>query len=241
MSKKIIFLHHSTGANLLREGNIRSLLNAKLPDVELWDHGYSFGPFRSLQNISHLVAPYLFELSDNNGNATGKDYGLKMNNTNPDGYATIFSQPITNPATNEFSRIMLYDTVIFKSCYPVTKIISDQQLKQYQKYYLSVRQRIDTFPNKLFILFSPPPLRLSLTQKEFAQRARKFANWLKSTDYVEKRKNILVFDFFDFLAGKITNTLKPEYCRSIITDSHPNSKANIEIGTYFINFLTKEV
>ncbi|MBI3366881.1 hypothetical protein HY041_04625, partial [Candidatus Roizmanbacteria bacterium] len=59
---KTLFLHHSTGANLLNEGNVRKLLARLSPEIELWDHGYSLS-ISQLQYITSKFAPHLFSLT----------------------------------------------------------------------------------------------------------------------------------------------------------------------------------
>jgi hypothetical protein len=230
--KKVIFLHHSTGANLIKEGVLRDFLKLRLPDVEFWDHGYNLFPF-------NIALFHHTGLTDAKGKLTGTSYDVPNNNTNPDGFENIFSQLVTTKPKNTFSHLIGYDVIVLKSCYPVTKIKSDKQLEDYKKSYLKIRKRIDQFPNKLFVLFTPPPLRAALTKPEYAKRAKEFADWLNSKEYLEKRINLRVFNFFDLLINKETNTLKPEYCKVFPWDSHPNKKANREIAPLFVNFLTQ--
>ncbi|MBI3366262.1 hypothetical protein HY041_01365 [Candidatus Roizmanbacteria bacterium] len=128
----------------------------------------------------------------------------------------------------------------------MSKIISKIQLNDYKKYYLSIRNKIDRYPHILFILFTPPPLRASLTNKNYAKRAGFFSKWLISKDYISKRRNIKIFDFFSLLAEdlpieKTYNTLREKYCRTNYFDSHPNRRANEEIGEIFTNFLFQSV
>src|SRR5258708_28575733 len=44
----MIFVHHSVGADLIKEGNVRGLLRAQAPSLELWDYGYNPPPLRRL-------------------------------------------------------------------------------------------------------------------------------------------------------------------------------------------------
>ncbi|MBI3485696.1 hypothetical protein HY025_02000 [Candidatus Daviesbacteria bacterium] len=231
-AKKIIFLHHSVGANLIKEGALREHLKLKLPDFEFWDHNYNLF-FHKFALFNHTG------LTDDKSFITKTDYAIPKNNTNPDGLAEIFSQLVTNPARNTFSHLIKYDVIILKSCYPVTKISSQSQLEDYKKNYLKIRKRTDKFPNKLFILFTPPPLRSFLTKPEYARKAKEFADWLKSGQFLERRRNLKVFDLFNLLSDGITNTLRKDFCRVNPFDSHPNLAANKEIALIFIDFLAK--
>lgn len=225
---KLIFLHHSTGANLIREGNVRQLLGQEIPDLEFWDHNYNSLLFNLFNHTG---------LSDNNGRVLGIDYKIPHNNTNPDGLADIFSQQITNPPTNTLSFLLDYDLIAFKSCFPVTKITTDQQLAEYKNFYQKIRLRIDDeFPKKIFIVFTPPPLRKEKTKLEFAKRAQEFSGWLQSNEFLQEAKNIKVFDFFSLLSDQ-NGFLKKEYCRLFPWDSHPNKKANQVIGPVLVSFI----
>ncbi len=79
-SGSIIFLHHSVGASLIEEGDVRSRL-AEL-GYEFYDHGY---------NEDGLV------LAD--GTWTGANFDVPDDNTDPDGFADIFAQPLNDPPT----------------------------------------------------------------------------------------------------------------------------------------------
>jgi hypothetical protein len=80
--------------------------------------------------------------------------------------------------------MLQFDVVIFKSCFPVTAIASDEQLRTYQKYYITMRDTMDRYPDKLFIPMTPPPLRSSMTNAQQAERARQFSNWIISEEYM---------------------------------------------------------
>ena len=136
--------------------------------------------------------------------------------------------------------------IIFKSCYPVTKIISDTQLNTYKKEYWKIAKVIGNYPDKLFIALTPPPLRSELTHPHYARRARLFSQWLLSKEFVGKRKNLVVFDLFNLLAEENSpnakaNTLKENYCRRLSFDSHPNTRANQEIAPLFVDALIAEI
>lgn len=233
---KIIFIHHSTGANLINQGKVRELLAKKNPDLEFWDHGYSYR-FPQFNGILDFFYPHIAGLNNPKGQNTGIDNGIKLTNDSPQGYEDLFTQNVTDPPSNALSQILKYDVVIFKSCFPVTKIETDDKLESYKKNYLAIRATIDKYPDKLFILFTPPPLRREMTNPEYAKRARIYANWLKSKEYLGERKNIRVFDFFDLLSEN--NFLKKEYCPLLPFDSHPNKFANELAGRKFVELLSK--
>jgi hypothetical protein len=217
---RIIFLHHSCGANLIAEGGVREGLTAL--GYEFYDHGY---------NDDGLV------LAD--GTWTGANFDVPGDNTDPDGYADIFGQPLHDPPDNTFSHLMQYDVIAFKSCFPVSNIESDLQLQEYRSYYLSIRDRMDQYPDKVFVIVTQPPELPADSSPDAAARARSFTSWLQSSEYLSGHPNVFVFDFFALLAGD-DNFLRPEY-RMDEYDAHPNELANRTIGPLFVEFLNQTI
>ncbi len=217
---RIIFLHHSCGANLIAEGGVREGLTAL--GYEFYDHGY---------NDDGLV------LAD--GTWTGTNFDVPGDNTDPDGYATIFAEPLHDPPDNTFSHLMQYNVIAFKSCFPVSNIESDLQLQEYRSYYLSIRDRMDQYPDKVFVIVTQPPEVPANSSPDAAARARSFTSWLQSGEYLGGHPNIFVFDFFGLLVGD-DNFLRPEY-RMDEYDAHPNELANRTIGPLFVDFLDQSI
>jgi hypothetical protein len=217
---RIIFLHHSCGANLIAEGGVREGLTAL--GYEFYDHGY---------NDEGLV------LAD--GTWTGTNFDVPGDNTDPDGYAGIFSQPLHDPPDNTFSHLMQYDVIAFKSCFPVSNIESEAQLQEYRSHYLSIRDRMDQYPDKIFVIVTQPPEVPANSSPDAAARARSFTNWLQSDEYLAGHPHIFVFDFFGLLAGG-DNFLRPEY-RMDEYDAHPNELANRTMGPLFVDFLDQTI
>ena len=217
---RIIFLHHSCGQNLIAQGGVRPGLTAL--GYEFYDHGYNEEGLR---------------LAD--GSYTGTNFAVPDDNTDPDGFAAIFAQPLHDPPDNTFSHLMQYDVVAFKSCFPASNVGDDAQLAAYQSYYRSIRDRMDQYPDKLFIIVTQPPQVPANSDPEEAARARAFANWLQSGEYLSGHPNVFVFDFFGLLAGA-DNFLRPEY-RMDEYDAHPNERANREIGPRFVSFIDQAI
>ncbi len=218
--RRVIFLHHSCGANLIEQGGVREHLTDL--GYEFYDHGY---------NEDGLV------LAD--GTWTGRNFDVPDDNTDPDGYAAIFAQPLNDPPDNTFSHLMEYDVIAFKSCFPVSIIESDEQLAEYQSYYLSIRDRMDEYPDKIFIVVTQPPEVPNNTDAETAERARAFATWLASDEYLSGHSNVFTFDFFDLLADS-DNVLQADY-RADEWDAHPNELANQTIGPLFADFIDEAI
>ncbi len=212
---RIIFLHHSCGHNLIEQGGVREGFTAL--GYEFYDHGYNDDGLR---------------LAD--GSYSGTNFAVPDDNTDPDGIAYIFSQPLHDPPDNTFSYLMQYDVIAFKSCFPTSNIGDDEQLAEYKSYYLAIRDRMDQYPNKLFIIVTQPPQVPANSNPEEGARARALTVWLQSDEFLAGHPNVYVFDFFGLLAGD-DNFLRPEY-RSDEYDAHPNERANREIGPQFVAF-----
>lgn len=212
----VIFMHHSTGGGLIWEGGLREAFTAQ--GYDLWDHGY---------NDEGLTDP--------DGNALGTNWEVPDDNTDPDGWYTIFNQPVTDPPTNTFSHMLQYDIIIFKSCFPSSDIWDDARLEEYRSYYLSIRDVIDQHPDKLFIPWTTPPLVPDATMPENAQRARRWAAYLTSDEYLAGHPNIAVFDIFSIWSDQ-DGYLRSEY-RVSEDDSHPNAIGNQTATPLLVQFV----
>lgn len=246
---RIIFVHHSTGRILVRDGGVRNLITKLNEEAgtnyELWDHDYN-----------------AVGLTDAGGNKTGQSYDMPSDNTNPDGFDTLFNQPVHDPPDNALSHLLRYDVIVFKPCFPVCAIRSDAQLEQYKRHYISVRRAIERYPGRLFIAMTPPPLASLPIVSPFvpsseqwttpadARRARAFARWMVSPEFSAGVPNLKVFDLFDMLAGpegagRGANSLRAEYRsgkRGVIgLDSHPNPRAARVFAPAFVDFLHKSI
>jgi len=223
----VIFLHHSTGLGLIKEGNVRPLLTEL--GYQFWDHGY---------NHEGLVRP--------DGRPARANYRIPGNrghgNTDVDGLVELFTQLVTDPPSNAFSRLLRHEVIVFKSCFPNSAIKSDEMQEQFQTWYLQMRDVMDRHPDRIFIVVTSPPLHPLATNTDEAGRARAIANWLKSDAYLAGYPNVFTFDFFDLLADPSVNTLRSEYQLSPDEpDSHPNHLANETIGPLFVEFIDEAV
>ena len=223
--ENVCFLHHSCGSNWIREGKIREGLTDK--GFDFYDHGY---------NGQGLTLP--------SGKKAGYSYKVPDDNTNPDGFATIFAQENHTPPDNTLSYLLQHDVIIFKSCYPVSDIKMYATLEEYKDYYRIVAHNTDKYPDKLFVIVTQPPLvKKGSCCKLTAANARSFVNWLKSDEFLSGHPNLVTFDWFDLLAednknmGNFNN-LRTEYSKGD-GDSHPNKKANEETAPAFIDFISE--
>lgn len=223
----VIFLHHSTGRNLIVAGGVRPLLTAR--GYQFWDHDY---------NHIGLTQP--------DGRLTNAHYripgGRGGGDTDVAGLAALFAQPVTDPPSNAFSRLLQHEVIIVKSCFPNSAVRDDGMQQQYQDWYVQMRNVIDTHPDHLFIILTSPPLHPLATNPEEAARARAVADWLTTDAFWTGHSNLFVFDLFDLLADPDSNTLRSAYqIASSKADSHPNQLASETIGPLFVEFVDTAV
>jgi hypothetical protein len=222
----IVFLHHSVGHNLIEQGDVRRRFAEN--GYSFWDHGFNWG--------RGLVGP--------DGNPRGYHYYIPEDNTYVDGLANLFAQKAYGLPLNAFSGLLQHEVIAFKSCFPVSDITSDEQLDRYKSYYLGMRDVMDQHEDRVFIVVTPPPLNPAATDAETAARARAFADWLTSGEYLSGHPNVFTFDFFGLLAeddpaSPDYNMLRAEYRDG--EDSHPNQMANEAIGPLFVDFIVDGV
>jgi hypothetical protein len=221
----IIFLHHSVGRNLITHGGVRESFTKA--GYNFWDHDYNDPG-----------------LTDPSGQLVGYSYNVPDDNTDIDGLARIFNQRVYPLTLNTLSGLLQHEVIIFKSCFPNSSITSDDQMVQDKALYLEIREVMDKYPDKIFIVVTTPPLNPAETNLEIAARARPMANWLKSDEYLKGHPNIFTFDFFSYLAEEDRsspqfNMLKKAYQNG--TDSHPNLLANETIGPKFVQFVIESI
>lgn len=220
----LFFLHHSTGDGLVVEGEMRRAVTAfntaRGTDFVFWDHGY---------NGDGLRNP--------GGEQTGTNYAIPNDNTDPEGLCYLFTSSNTDAAAAREKILANHQVIAFKSCFPASEIGDDETLERYRTWYLDMRAFFRLHPEKLFVVMSPPPLHRRATSPESAARARTFAQWLGSAEYLDGCPNVACFDLFDRLAGS-DNFLKYGYeLDHGSDDSHPNRAANRAVGPAFARFL----
>lgn len=223
----IIFLHHSTGRNLIVEGDVRPLLTDL--GYQFWDHDY---------NHVGLTRP--------DGSLTDAHYRipgmLGRGDTDVGGLARLFAQPVTSPPENALSRLLQHEVIIVKSCYPNSAIKDEAMLMQFQDWYQQMQGTMDQHPDRIFIIMTSPPLHPLGTTPEEASRARVMANWLTSDEFLAGHPNTFVFDFFDLLADPAANTLQTAYQMTTTeAQSHPNKLANETIAPLFTAFIDEAI
>lgn len=233
---EILFLHHSVGWGIIDQGNVRGLLTEynqrNGTDYRLWDHGYNADGLRDPQGVTQ-----------------NRHFNIPEDNTNPDGYAALFAQPRNTPADNAFSQMLNYDVIIFKSCFPACNIETAGKLSRFQEHYRAIMSVMQRYPDKLFIISTPPPLTPGWTNRTEATNARAFARWLTSPDFLNGASNVVPFDLFNILAENETSDRDYSMLRQSFRpglfgrkkDSHPNRKANLAVAPQLVECVTKAI
>ncbi|MBU1675420.1 hypothetical protein KKA85_06520, partial [bacterium] len=143
-----MFLHHSTGRNLITDSGVRSLLNLHNDRygtaIELWDHDYHSG-----NSYTGIILPDSTVYSD-------WSYGEEANDIQPGGYYSIFTGVASAFRDSLLNR---HDVIVMKNDHQTGDIIHDGQLAAYKYWYLQIRNVLDQHPEKRFILVSGPPRR----------------------------------------------------------------------------------
>lgn len=221
----IVFLHQSVGRGLIEQGGLREQLSGM--GYALWDHDYNRIGLRDPQG-KYLVF----------------SYGVPDDNTDPEGLAAIFSQPVYDRPRNTLSSLLQHEVIVVKSCYTGSEILSDADLEQDKAYLRQVRDTMARYPDKLFILLTPPPMNPTRTDAESAARAREFSTWLQSDEFLAGAGNIYVYDLFSQLAendpaAEDYNTLRAEYREG--RDSHPTIAGSQAVGPALAAFIDETV
>ncbi|MGD9210403.1 MAG: hypothetical protein PVI90_06480 [Desulfobacteraceae bacterium] len=231
-NQKIILLRHSTGGNLFQQGDVKDWVS---------DYNSKNGTSYDISMRAYPDSPYDW-----------KNYPYDYWNlwVNPDSPAKA-----SNPSIDTLESLAEdYDMIVFKHCFPGSGIEADtgsasvsssaKRLENYKLQYKALREKFDTMPDTIFMVWTLAPLHRLNTTTSDAKRAAEFVDWVKNTWLTEDGKNhpnIFIFDFWGNVAetsgnpsnGK-TNTLRYAYEAShSSSDSHPNSTANKTVGPIF--------
>lgn len=215
----IIFLHHSTGMTVWKGSPSRVAYKIfKKGDVQKW-----FSRYNKSKGTDYKIEQMNFP--NNQGGYGWKNY--------PYDYYNIWVKNAgENPFMNEPTLEMLtkeYNVIIWKQCYPVGGILPDtghgdanseeKRLENYKLQYEKLKEKMHTFPNTTFIVWTGAALTQKSTTPEQAQRAKEFFTWAKE-QWDEPGDNIFLWDFNELETGNGLY-LKEEYASSSM-DSHPN-------------------
>ncbi|MDJ0764071.1 MAG: hypothetical protein QNJ97_13905 [Myxococcota bacterium] len=213
---KILFLHHSTGGNILNGGLMQWLRsynatngtayrfeNAKFPKASPYGwHNYPFDYWNIWVNHA--------------GNRPYKE------------------EPTLEMLTRE------NDVIVWKHCYPVSRIEKDtgspkissdrKSIENYKLQYNALKKKMHTFPKVRFLVWTGAALVKGQTQKHQAKNAKAFFDWVRNK-WDEPCDNIFLWDFWE-LETEGGMYMKDAYAVSP-RDSHPNPQFSAKVAPLF--------
>jgi hypothetical protein len=211
----VIFLHHSTGANIWGGG------------VADWiaDYDATSGNSYTIEERAYPDSPYPW------ANYPYDYWYLWVDNAGPD--------PIEGQDTLEILTAA-YDVIVFKHCFPVSDVQADtgspdvssstKSIENYQLQYEALKAKLLSFPDNRFIVWTGAAQVQGATTEAMAERAEQFFEWVRTT-WDETGDNIFVWDFWTLeTAGGLY--LLDEHAASA-SDSHPNAEFSAEVAPYF--------
>ncbi|MFC1790596.1 hypothetical protein ACFLZP_03895 [Patescibacteria group bacterium] len=217
---RIIFLHHSTGGNVYRQGNVPSELSALDSSLSITERNYPDVPY-AWKNY-----PYDYWNLWVNGQCNASQAGIHC---------------LRNIAAN-------YDVIIFKHCYPGAQVWPDtgspdissetKSLENYKLQYEALGRKFQDFPNKIFIAWTLAPLVQENISQANANRARQFVTWVEN-DWAPRYPNVYFFDYFSLMVNS-NNYLRDDY-KVAEGNSHPNARACLVAGPAFARAIVNAI
>lgn len=221
----IVFLHHSTGqviwngkpsheSPLSESNNIKN--KAHLPGL--------FEKYNSEFTKSYAIEEMIFPKASPYGwnNYPFDYYNIWIKNA---GDKAFMKEPTLEMLTQK------YQVIIFKHCFPVSNILPDdgaadigsdiKTLQNYKLQYVALKEKLNSFPDTKFILFTGAvQVKAAITEDE-ALRYRDFYYWVTQS-WDQSDDNIYIWDLYA-LQTEGDLYFKDEYAVSH-TDSHPNEQ-----------------
>jgi hypothetical protein len=200
-----VFLHHSTG-HCIWQGGVKEWI-----DTYNREHGTGF-----------TVREQAFPKKEPYGwNNYPYDYwNIWVNHA---GDRSFKEEPALEILTRD------HDLIIWKHCFPVSNVepdtgrpdlTSDRKcLENYQAQYAALKEKLRSFPDTKFLVWTSPALLPANTNPEEARRSRRFVEWVKN-EWDEPGDNIFLWDFYQ-LETEGDLYLKAAYANGE-KDPHPN-------------------
>lgn len=195
-----LFIHHSVGQQIIREGGLRQKLSDAMPSLELWDHGYNDAG-----------------LSDGGGTPLGTSFPIPGDNTDPVGLLAILQGVEAGAPWAERART--FDVLMLKSCFPNNAIHTDAAVTSLKEIYQQMREVALALPQAV-VLVSSPPLVFEATRPGQAARAGDIAAWLGSHWTGPRLGYVNIFNTLTYHSGPARGTLRLRYRRMRPRDSH---------------------
>lgn len=194
--KRIIFLHHSTGQSIWTGKTNKYIYKlTKKGDVQKF-----FDTYNRKNKTDYEITERIFPKSAPYGwnNYPYDYYNIWVKNA---GDKPFLEEPTLEILTKQ------YDVIIFKHCYPVSRIKEDtgspdinsdvKSIGNYKLQYEALKRKMHEFPDTKFIVWTPAVnTRAGMTEDE-ARRTRMFYNWIID-EWDEKGDNIFIWDFYKY-------------------------------------------
>ncbi|MBE0652643.1 MAG: hypothetical protein IH594_02525 [Bacteroidales bacterium] len=231
--KKIVFLHHSTGEAIWKGSTNRYIyrLTGK-GDVQKF-----FSTYNRKNKTTYEISAVNFPKSTPYGwnNYPFDYYNIWVKNAGP---KPFMEEPTLDILTKQ------YDVIIFKHCFPVSRIVADtgapdinsevKSVENYKLQYDALKRKMHEFPENKFIVWTPAANTKIKSREDEALRTRDFYNWMVN-EWDEKGDNIFIWDFYNYeteggLYLTDTNAHSPD-------NSHPSIEFSARIAPLFGQFI----
>jgi hypothetical protein len=242
---KLIFIHHSTGENLLRDNYGQLGIALKDNNYFVSDTNYSWGPngIGDRTDIPHWTEWF-------NSASTPTNMSALYNES---GQHSSFTRLAADPGGENV-------IILFKSCFPNSALGGSPNDPPDPNGWLTVghakwvyNQLLLYFgqhPEKLFVVITAPPLQ----DGTYAANARAFNQWLMNTWLTSNGyslNNVAVFDFYNVLTGPdnhhryISGAIEHVFTPGLNTlsyasssgDDHPNGTGSQKATSEFVPLL----
>ena len=229
LAVNILFLHHSTGHVVWKgQSNRIGKLFGKKEAVPGWfdDYNKANGTnFSILEQNFPKAQPYGWN------NYPYDYYNIWVLNANNASYK---EEPTLEMLTGE------NDVIIFKHCFPVGNIMEDtgepdagsseKRIENYKAQYEALKEKLHSFPETKFILWTAAANEKSNASEAEAARTRAFVDWVIN-QWDTPDDNIYLWDFYA-LETESGLFLKDEYAAKQ-GDSHPSAKFGQRVSSLF--------
>jgi hypothetical protein len=239
---KLIFIHHSTGENLLRDdyGGLGLALGQNNYFVS--DTNYGWGPdaIGDRTDIPNWVEWFASDQTPRYMEAL----------LNESGQNSSYTRTVSDPGGEN-------EIILFKSCFPNSALEGNPNDPPDPEGWLSVGHAkwvyneilryFATRPDKLFVVITAPPL----SDGTYADNARAFNNWLLN-DWLRENNytlsNVAVFDFYNvltdpnahhrFINGQVEHTYATRNTLHYPSgDDHPSAQGSRKATEEFVPLL----
>ena len=194
-SARILFLHHSTGWAVWL-GNT-SEASSESPDdsaVKYWIADYN-----KTNDTEYQIDEAPFPTTSQGYPWANYPYDYYNIWVKHAGDVPYRGEPTLEMLTSE------YDVIVWKHCFPVSAILPDtgkpdvdseeKRLENYKVQYAALKEKMHSFPDTRFIVWTGAAPTLGFTSPMKAMRTREFFDWVKS-EWDEPGDNIYLWDFY---------------------------------------------